>query len=296
MEITTNVGCKNMCVYCPQTVNVAGYAARTKANPAFEDKGRMMSLDTFKACLDKIPQTTHIFFAGSAEPFLNPECTQMLEYADSRKHRIRVYTTLVGVSEETLDVIRGMDLERLVIHLPSEGDRERYKADAAYMALLEKVYAANIPTIEFMSVGAVQQVVPTVIKVQIRQTPFEGMSDFAGNLKSSLAPHRHLSGPIYCVSDRLYWNVLYPNGDVTLCCEDFGMKHVIGNLLQSDYDALHTSDEFQKIVRGLSDDGIDILCRTCEYARPQERPSPPSMGDTIRRVGRAVKRRLVSIS
>ena len=39
----------------------------------------------------------------------------------------------------------------------------------------------------------------------------------------------------------LQQNVLLPNGDVLLCCMDWGMKHVLGNLLTGDYSNLFAS-------------------------------------------------------
>ncbi len=267
MEITTTVGCKNMCVYCPQSTNMSAYSSRVNEKVTL-DRPHHMPLGTFKACLDKIPPSTFIFFAGSAEPWLNPDCTEMLKYAYARKHPIRVYTTLVGVTADDIDLFSTMELDRVVIHLPSEGKRERYSADEQYMALVDKLDRTPIRNLEYMAVGPVQQTVYKIITTPIRQTTFEGMSDFAGTLKGGLAPTRHLEGPIYCVDGRQFWNVLYPNGDVTLCCEDFGMKHVLGNLLEMEYDELFKGAEFKRVMRGLKDDRIDTICRACEYAKP----------------------------
>lgn len=72
MEITTRVGCKNMCVYCPQDKFIKAYKKRSDVV--------QMSLDTFKTCLDKIPHNIHIHFSGMAEPWLNPNCTDMILY------------------------------------------------------------------------------------------------------------------------------------------------------------------------------------------------------------------------
>jgi len=39
------------------------------------------------------------------------------------------------------------------------------------------------------------------------------------------------------------------------------MKHVLGNLLSSDYDSLFSGEEFLKITEGLKNSFSDILCR-----------------------------------
>ena len=72
LEITTQIGCKNNCNYCPQETLVKAYKARSDV---FE-----MSFDIFKKCLDKIPKTVRIDFSGMAEPWLNADCTKMVLY------------------------------------------------------------------------------------------------------------------------------------------------------------------------------------------------------------------------
>jgi hypothetical protein len=45
---------------------------------------------------------------------------------------------------------------------------------------------------------------------------------------------------------------------------DYGLQHVLGNLLTSDYEDLFLSKEFLKIKSGQKDDALDILCRHCD--------------------------------
>ena len=58
--------------------------------------------------------------------------------------------------------------------------------------------------------------------------------------------------------------MLLPNGDVILCSNDYGMKHVLGNIVSSGYDSLFNGIEFGKVRQGLQDESIDILCRDCD--------------------------------
>ena len=53
--------------------------------------------------------------------------------------------------------------------------------------------------------------------------------------------------------------VLLPNGDVYLCCNDFGLRHKIGNLLVHDYD-------YTKVVNRIkAGRGCFELCNYCSY-------------------------------
>jgi hypothetical protein len=45
---------------------------------------------------------------------------------------------------------------------------------------------------------------------------------------------------------------------------DYGLKHVLGNLLSDSYESLFLSPEFRRIKAGTENEEIDILCRTCE--------------------------------
>src|SRR5947209_7609624 len=96
MEITTRIGCRQACTSCPQSSHTKGWsrlieaARQSRPSKSFD---RMMSLATFKTCLDKIPRDVQIFFAGSVEPYLNPDCTAMILYAHEKGYQMRLYTT-----------------------------------------------------------------------------------------------------------------------------------------------------------------------------------------------------------
>src|SRR5258708_151855 len=94
MQITTQVGCKNACSYCPQDKLVAAYPRKAS---------RHMSFDVFKNCVDKLPSHVNIHFSGMSEPWQNPECTRMLLYAHRQGYKMRVFTTLAGMRREDFE-------------------------------------------------------------------------------------------------------------------------------------------------------------------------------------------------
>ena len=69
----------------------------------------------------------------------------------------------------------------------------------------------------------------------------------------NIASLKRLYGVIGCLRE-LNENVLLPNADVILCCMDFKLKHVLGNLLDSDYTSLFQGEGFSKVKNGLKDD------------------------------------------
>ena len=89
----------------------------------------------------------------------------------------------------------------------------------------------------------------------------------AGNIDiDGGTPRKRLTGELE-TCPRLQSGVLLPNGDVALCCMDWGLQHVIGNLLTMDYEMLLESDEYKRVLRGYVDESVDILCRYCEVAQ-----------------------------
>ena len=77
----------------------------------------------------------------------------------------------------------------------------------------------------------------------------------------------HKTGHIRCSKD-LRENVLLPNGDVVACCNDYGLEHSFGNLMEKDYQALFSSKGFKRLEDLMKDDEKDLLCRRdCKHAR-----------------------------
>lgn len=73
LEITTRIGCSINCKFCPQKLLIDNYTS--------VKRDIMMSFETFKRCIDKLPASVEIHFTGMSEPWGNPECTKMVEYA-----------------------------------------------------------------------------------------------------------------------------------------------------------------------------------------------------------------------
>jgi len=258
MEITTIIGCPMRCKYCPQDKLINAYKKRSHVS--------RMTFETFKKCLDKIPKKVRIDFSGMAEPWLNPECTKMLLYAHKKGFKIAVYTTLVGMKLSDINLIKNIPFKIFNIHLPDKEGFAGIKITDNYLKKLKEIKRSNIQNLSYMSM----RTVPDKIKKIIGFTPQPSlMRSRAGNLKKSdnldFITTKRKRGTIKCrwSGNKFNQNVLLPNGDVLLCCMDYSMKHVLGNLLKINYKQLFHSKEFYKLQRGLRDESIDILCRYC---------------------------------
>jgi len=242
LEITTVAGCRVACQVCPQDTFLKVYRGP-----------RMLSFETFVACVDKVPDWVQIDFSGFSEPWLNESCSDMVEYA-AKRHDVYVYTTLTGMSKSDAQRVARVRPKLLGIHIRDVDDKSPiHDVDLSLSHILN-------PT-EYISHGLPhEEVVPQLlpgVRVSLCQLHSRGGLNWS-------VPYR--SGPLRCSSTRRFrHNVLLPSGEVLLCCTDYGMKHRLGNLLHNTYESLFVG-EYERIKSGSEHDIGDILCRRCEIA------------------------------
>lgn len=213
-----------------------------------------MSFECFTTCLNKVPVEVAVDFSGMSEAWKNPECTRMVQYASGRGHRVRIHTTLTGMRKEDVEMLSALPLDAFRVHLPSSNNLEKIVVDVKYLEVLEKV-ASLIPAARFVCFGrrahpAVKQLLKKYPAAKIRMA---SASNRADNACSEGKPVFYMKkGAMQCSNNARY-NILLPNGDVILCCMDYGLKNVLGNLLSMDYNELFQGPEFRKICAGFKD-------------------------------------------
>ncbi|MCM1038090.1 MAG: SPASM domain-containing protein [Ruminococcus sp.] len=267
VEITTVIGCKVNCQYCPQPRLLKNYF---RDDP---DRESVMSMDTFTACLEHLPKECHMMFCGMAEPFLNPMCVEMIEQAYRSGRDIELYTTLVGITEKDFEKILTIPVNYVNIHAADRNGYADIPVTENYFKLFKTIInhrredgkmfvnACNTqgephPRIKELCNGKID--ISTILH------------DRAGNLEGeALISKRNSAGILSCTlcGQDLNHNVLLPDGTLLLCCMDYGMKHVLGNLKDETYEEIMSGDRIAKIKEGLmGNTEIEILCRNCSNA------------------------------
>jgi hypothetical protein len=280
LEITTMVGCPLMCTFCPQPQLKGAY------EDAVSDKRSKKYLDrsAFEAVLLKVPKHVRIDFSGMAEPWANPECTQMLRHALESGFDVAVYTTLYGMGESDAEAVIDLlakhrsQVEVVCLHLPdANGNMRGWKPSLEWENVFEKFLelrnSGSISDFRIMTMDGSGQIHPALSRFSIECGEWRGHSR-AGSLSQDqikqkeilLAPPRH-SSAVSCTATPFYdHNVLLPNGDVVLCCMDYGLKHIIGNLLENDYYEIFAGSELNKIrTINMKPEYSDCsICKTCD--------------------------------
>lgn len=261
LEITTTIGCRVNCRFCPQGKLTRGYIGSSNE--------QTMDLSTFIECIERLPPEVRIDFSGMAEPWLNEHCTDMLLYAARRGHLIAVYTTLVGMTASDFERIKEVDFDYFVLHLPDSEGNTVIPITPDYLRLLERILNTDLHVQSERQISCHGTLRSDVAALLNDRFPvFSTMIDRAGNLNEGLSVPRRLTGPLMCSrATRLNnHNVLLPDGRVLLCCMDYGMKHVLGNLRECSYDELLHGAEANRVRAGMDDESQALLCRNCTAA------------------------------
>lgn len=249
LEITTHIGCPINCDDCPQTLLRSKYHGR-----------KTMDFEDYKKAIDKVPANVRIDFSGMCEPFVNKHCTDMILYAAEKGHPLALYTTLQGATNEDYERLKNVRYEVVTIHIPDQEGRSTFNITNEYLDLLTKWECDN-----YSCHGTVSEWVMPYIKLGKNLITF--MHDRAGNVGGR--PHISLptEGQLFCITSQraMNHNVLLPDGTVLMCCMDYGMTGVFGNLFEQTYDEVLNSAEAKAMRATL--DGGESICRYCANAR-----------------------------
>ena len=95
------------------------------------------------------------------------------------------------------------------------------------------------------------------------------MHDRAGNVQTQSHQQIASNQPVYCINcgNLLDHNVLLPDGTVIMCCMDYGMTEVFGNLLYQDYTEVVNSPNSYIAREKMLTENAECLCRKCTNAR-----------------------------
>ena len=277
LEITTKLGCSLACSFCPQDELIKKY-------PRNQEK--ILSLKNFKLALDKVPKYVRIDFSGMTEPWLNSDATEMVKFAYENDYPVAVYTTLEGMSPIDAKVLLRRFHRKItsytpwVIHLPdNENNMRGWQISDKYIDTLNAVIECkkefDIQSLTFMTMSADGLVAPDLAAIfRLKLEPFIGISRVE-NLErehfkvEQLTRRVSFSQPVVCKSTPFYdHNVLLPNGDVVLCCMDYGLQNIVGNLFTGTYEDIFRSRQMNEVrVRSMEvGNNVTHICKNCDNA------------------------------
>ena len=192
---------------------------------------------------------------------------------------VAIYTTLYGM-DDPARVKKALEshpkqVKVVMLHLPDANKNMKgWKLDQKWMNALETFMTLDVPCgIGAMTMDKTGFVAPELQHIIGRLPSWQGhtradsldVDQVKGQTNISITPHNLF--PLTCKSTPFYdRNVLLPNGDVVLCCMDYNLKHVIGNLLTESYESIMNGEKLSEIIKINEADGFDkcSICKSCE--------------------------------
>lgn len=259
IEITTKIGCQINCCCCPQESFVKRY------KELYPDDPTELTIESFMSYIESIPVDVRIEFSGMSEPFLNKDCLNMILYARKKGHPIGMYSTLVGLTEDMLNKIIDIEFDVFCIHLPDADSNTKIEINENYLNVLDAVIknVKGYKYFTFQGNDVNQKIKKMVVgKLQFSNIIYERASNTEKNTDS-------ITGKIKC-SSGCKDNVLLPNGVVLLCCQDYTLKYILGNIKGESYDVILTGNSMMQIFELMDSDESKIMCRNCYFAHPSD--------------------------
>ena len=201
LEITTYIGCPNMCSYCPQRLLINTYEGQTRMTPR-----------EFERMLNNVPEDVDIHFSGFSELFFHKDAMEFIRLA-KLKHEVVVYTTTNGIKEEYLKELGSIKFKQFVLH---------------------EIKGMKYPELSFATSSN-----------KVENPVSRASANFDAGEHSGHCTKQGLE-------EQFTQNVVLPNGDVYLCCCDYGLKHKIGNLFETNFNNMVRAEKYE-------------LCKNCEF-------------------------------
>lgn len=248
LEVTLTAGCPMMCSYCPQGNYIRGYKATNNTSK------KLMSIEDYKIILSNVDRRiTHIFFTGFTEALAHPEWDKFVEHTKEQNYKITFNTTLYGATFEKIDRLIELDVD-VEIHL-TDSNIDISEEMILYFA---KKYRRGEPVFNFFTEKG-KNLLPKQLRGHMHHAHSRG-----DNLEH--IPRTVIKGPVRCHTNRYFSNVVVPNGDVSVCCSDFSLKHIMGNLLTQKLKDIHRSQPMKAFLKQMREGDESFICNNCDYA------------------------------
>ena len=291
MEITTMIGCPLKCTFCPQTPLIKNY--KNVKNP-----DKFLTPENFEIILNKLPKETRIDFSGMSEHWANPDCTDMYQMTLEKGFNVAVYTTLYKMTEEDIDRVYDLtikhqsQIEHFVMHMPDSHNNMRgWRYSETWEKAFKKFYnmifnkspSNGVQTMTMdMNAKKFHKDMMHIPEAQHAQNDGKGFQKFSAHDRAGVLDTKQVerqgdqnvkqiraakhTSPLTCRLTPFYdRNVLLPNGDVVLCCMDYALKHIIGNLIDQTYEEMFQNKQFLDLVKMNETPGFDkcSICKSC---------------------------------
>ena len=279
LEVTTILGCPVDCSYCPQDqLKKSGNGLKKR-----------LSLQDFYNALNNIDMKVGIAWTGYSEPCLTPDLPEMCDAVRSRGLSQVISTTLTGSPRSVDFVMRESCFASFTIHAPDKSGLMRgLKPNADYIkrfsTCLDQMFRSNqMDKVRIITFGdhfypeLEPYIKDAMINKGLKSTHLklrDTVSTRAGGLDTEDLVKQGLNvktysergrGTYFCEKRKMNQPVLLPDGNLSICSFDYGLRSVYGNLFEERLSSVRS--------RWLDSIGTDYSsgnlspCNECEHYR-----------------------------
>lgn len=257
-EFSLAASCPVRCQACPQDVLARAYGRST----------RYLSPEAFETALAKIPPEYDICIAGFSEPYLNRHCSDFIRRIVEAGRTLRLFTTAMFSTDDDIDLLCSLPTYRVrfaVIHVPDALGRMRLMGCSwdDYRRRLRRLGACSFP-IGF-ACHAGRNYALEIADICGRRPCDQDLNTRGGNIRADWIRETNHDEPLVCMGRS---GLMLPDGRVLPCCMDWGLEHVMGNLLVDGWDFIQNSPGRQRIRENLAKPAG--LCQRCVEAVPRD--------------------------
>ena len=296
VEISAVKICPIRCDYCPQDILIES----TKRGTINQQR---LTLQSFKLYIDNLKNTSvrQINWTGYSEACLNPELPDMVTYAYQCGFDQMISTTLVGY-EHCINFISETDVfNSITLHLPDNNqlmEHGKLKVDSSYISRIDQFIASRYALLQASCRTRVSTLtfgedyhhsIKRLLTSEKALTLFRnkriskqlhsrgGTINSIANLISSQPGKQTLKrslnkilsipiGKYYCSYKRLRQPVILGDGNCNICCMDYSISGIIGNLSTHSLDVIYKNWDKENLSSFAS--GSYSVCKNCEYYSP----------------------------
>jgi len=277
LNVTTTAACKANCVYCPQD----------RFRSAMAERPSYLSRYEFADLLPQLADTRFdaISFGGFSEPFEDPDIVELLAMAAEHDGfgGVCIYSNGESMTPDVVAALRQVPLARVDISCHGF-DAETYRRARPFLdadkvrdnVLFLLQNRSNIDELvisvtgPFGSAEALAELAALCERFDAR---FEHrtLHSRAGLLRIGRTPAPATPGAFRCAKFDFGKPTLVPGGDVALCCQDFGLESIIGNLHRESFgDMLANSPLRRHVLEVAAGREVDasLRCYQCAFCVP----------------------------
>ena len=288
LEITVSPACSKLCDYCPQTEYIGNYKKK------FSNEDKFLTLNTLKEVSKNIPQSTIIKWTGFTEPLDCKEFDSSVQFLSEKGYRQQISTTLLGRENSQKYYLENLNkFFEHTLHLPDDIKLMKGKFDDKYKNYVEEVikqlHKNKIEFSIFLIGENFHPIIQEMIKRLVKEFNLDDkviIAKYLNTRASAIEPskfglkqtEKNFSNKngYFCSYQRLNQGVLLPNGKVALCCQDYGLEAIIGDLKENNLDEIYNSIEKNQNSKKNFIEGNFSPCNRCEHYSPLEREKTSS--------------------